>query len=112
MALGEFKDALRGADELEVTVTGRKSGRQISNPVWFVQQGEKLYLLPVRGSDTDWYKNARSTPTIRLEAAGREWTGRATPLTDAARVGEVVEGFRTRYGAGEIERYYSKLDVA
>jgi hypothetical protein len=24
-------------------------------PVWFVFEGEKLYLLPVQGSDTQWY---------------------------------------------------------
>ena len=29
-----------------ITVTGRKSGRVISNPVWFVLEDDKLYLLP------------------------------------------------------------------
>jgi hypothetical protein len=28
------------------------AGRDISNPVWFVREGEKLYLLPVGGSDS------------------------------------------------------------
>jgi hypothetical protein len=33
-------------------VIGRKSGRTISIPVRFVLEGERLYLLPVQGSDT------------------------------------------------------------
>jgi hypothetical protein len=54
MAFNEFEEALKNTDEIEITVTGRKSGRRISNPVWFVHQAEKLYLLPVKGSDSDW----------------------------------------------------------
>ena len=32
MASGEFKNALRGTDEIEITATGRKSGREICIP--------------------------------------------------------------------------------
>lgn len=108
----KLKDALKGTDEVQITVIGRKSGREISNPVWFVQEGERLYLLPVRGSDSDWYKNARNRPELRLNAAGTEWTGQATPITDAATVNEVVDKFRAKHGAGDVQKYYSKLDVA
>ena len=62
MALDEFEQALKNTDEVEITVTGRKSGNRISNPVWFVHEGEKLYLLPVKGSDSNWYKNILTTP--------------------------------------------------
>ena len=44
-----------------------KSGQTISIPVWFVLEGEKLYLLPVQGSDTQWYKNVFKNPSIRIE---------------------------------------------
>ncbi len=37
MVLGEFTKALKGTGEIEITVTGRASGRKISSPVWFVQ---------------------------------------------------------------------------
>jgi hypothetical protein len=47
-------------------VIGRKSGRTISIPVWFVLEGEKLYLLPVQGSNTQWYKNVLRNPQIAL----------------------------------------------
>jgi hypothetical protein len=49
-----FETALLSTNEFELTTTGRTSGRAISHPVWFFQQGEKLYLLPVGGADSRW----------------------------------------------------------
>ena len=112
MALTEFTEALKNTDEIEITVTGRVSGRKISNPVWFVQEGDTLYLLPVQGSDSDWYKNILKTPTIRLAADGEEWTAKVTPITNGAQVREIVEKFRRKYGADQVKKYYSKFDVA
>ena len=112
MGLAAFRKALQDTREVEITVTGRTSGREISNPVWFVQEGDKLYLLPVRGSDGDWYRNVVKTPALRLAAEGTEYSTRAAPITDTQRVGDVVERFRAKYGAKDIRAYYSKLDVA
>jgi deazaflavin-dependent oxidoreductase (nitroreductase family) len=98
--------------EINITVTGRKSGKAITNPVWFALEGETLYLLPVSGSDTQWYKNALKNPSIRIEARGAEGTFKAVPLTDAKQVSSVVEKFRKKYGAGDVKKYYSKFDVA
>jgi hypothetical protein len=39
--------------QIKISVIGRKFGKTISIPVWLVLEGEKLFLLPVRGSDTD-----------------------------------------------------------
>jgi deazaflavin-dependent oxidoreductase (nitroreductase family) len=112
MAFNEFEEALKNTDEIEITVTGRKSGRRISSPVWFVQEGETLYLLPVKGSDSDWYKNILKTPTMRLKAGGKEWSAEVEPVTDKLKVHAVVEKFRDKYGADQVKKYYSKFDVA
>jgi deazaflavin-dependent oxidoreductase (nitroreductase family) len=112
MALADVRSALERAREVEITVTGRHSGREITNPVWFVEEGGKLYLVPVRGSDADWYRNVLTTPTIRLAADGAETTATATPVTDPAKVGEVVEKFRAKYGADDVARYYQTPDAA
>ncbi len=98
--------------EITITVTGRKSGRSISNPVWFVFENPTLYLLPVQGSDTQWYKNVLKNPSIRIDARGTEAELKAVPTTDAAKVSSVVEKFRAKYGAGDVKKYYSKFDVA
>jgi deazaflavin-dependent oxidoreductase (nitroreductase family) len=112
MAFGDFKSVLNHTNEIELTTTGRNSGRDSSRPVWFVQQGESLYLLPVTGSDSQWYKNVLKTPRIRLVAGDTEYSARAVPVTDPAEVDEVVESFRSKYGARDVESYYPKHDVA
>ena len=107
-----LRDRLSRYHEINITVTGRKSGRAISNPVWFVLDGDKLYLLPVKGSDTQWYKNVLKKPAIRIDAQGAEAELKPVPITEAKQVASVVEKFRDKYGAGDVKKYYSKLDVA
>src|SRR5271169_65427 len=108
----DLKDRLSRYREIKITVTGRKSGRSISNPVWFVFEDPTLYLLPVQGSDTQWYKNVLKDPKIRIDARGAEAELKAVPTTDAAKVSSVVEKFRAKYGAGDVKKYYSKFDGA
>jgi deazaflavin-dependent oxidoreductase (nitroreductase family) len=106
-----LKDRLSRSREIKISVTGRKSGRTISNPVWFVFD-DKLYLLPVRGSATQWYKNVLKHPSIRIGAGSAEAEVRVATVTDAKQVSSVVEKFRGKYGAGDVKKYYSNLDVA
>ncbi len=107
-----LKDRLSRSQEIHISVTGRKSGRTISVPVWFVADDEKLYLLPVYGSDTQWYKNVLQKPSIRIDAGGAAAELEVLPATDAAQVSPVVEKFRHKYGASDVKKYYSKFDVA
>jgi deazaflavin-dependent oxidoreductase (nitroreductase family) len=107
-----LKDRLSRYREINISVTGRKTGRTISNPVWFVLDEDKLYLLPVRGADTQWYRNVLRNPSIRIEARGAEAEVQAVLIQDAKQVKSVVEKFRAKYGAGDVKKYYSKFDVA
>jgi deazaflavin-dependent oxidoreductase (nitroreductase family) len=107
-----LKDRLSRYRQIKLSVIGRKSGKIISNPVWFVLEGEKLYLLPVQGSDTQWYKNALRNPSIRIDARGADAEVRAVPIIESKAVKSVVEKFREKYGAADVKKYYSKFDVA
>lgn len=106
-----LKERLAKASEINITVTGRKSGRPISIPIWFVFD-QDLYLLPVHGSDTQWYKNVLNKPSMHIEIAGAEAQFKAVPITDTKQVSSVIEQFRGKYGASDVQKYYSKLDVA
>jgi len=64
MASVDFRRALTSTRELEITITGRQSGQQISLPVWFVHEGETLYLLPVKG---------RIASGTRISCGNRPW---------------------------------------
>src|SRR6202047_367845 len=107
-----LKSRLSRSREINITVTGRKSGRAISLPVWFVLEDGKLYLLPVSGSDTQWYKNVLKNPSIRIEAGGEKAELTAVPVTDPKQVASVVEKFRAKYGASDVKKYYSKLHAS
>lgn len=106
-----LKDRLARHRDITISVTGRKSGRAISIPVWFVVDDEKLYLLPASGADTQWYKNVLKNPVIRIGAAGAKAEFKIVPVADATQVSSVVEKFRAKYGENGI-KLYSKLDVA
>ena len=107
-----LKDRLSRSREVNITVTGRKSGRSISIPVWFVSEDNKLYLLPVNGSDTQWYKNVLKNPSIQIEAGGAKAERKVAPVKDPKQVSSIVEKFRAKYGASDVKKYYSKFDVA
>ena len=107
-----LKDRLSRHREINITVTGRKSGRTISIPVWFVLEDDKVYLLPVQGSDTQWYKNVLNNPMIRIDARGAEAEVKVVLVTDATQVSSVAEKFRAKYGTNDVKKYYSKFDVA
>ena len=80
--------------------------------MWFVRDGEALYLVPVKGSDSDWYKNILKTATIRLVAEGAQLEATVTRTSDTAKVEQVIDKFRAKYGARDVEAYYPKQDVA
>ena len=107
-----LKNRLSRYREINITVTGRKSGRTISIPVWFVLEDDKLYLLPVQGSDTQWYKNVLKNPMVRIDVRGTEAEVKVVLITNPPQVSSVVEKFRAKYGTDNVKKYYSKFDVA
>ncbi len=107
-----LKDGLSRSKEITISVTGRKSGRTISNPVWFAVDDNTLYLLPVQGSDTQWYKNVLKNPSMRIHAGSADADVKVTAITDSKQVSSIVEKFRAKYGPGDVKKYYSKFDVA
>jgi hypothetical protein len=77
-----------------------------------LQFGDRLYLLPVRGSDTLWYQNVLHNPSLQIDARGAEAQLRAQTITESKTVKSVIEKFREKYGATDVKKYYSKFDVA
>ncbi len=61
---------LLGKNTLILTTTGRKTGREISTPLLYVKEGEKLYLVAsFGGNDTPpgWYSNLTKNPKVKAE---------------------------------------------
>ena len=112
MSKADLHQKLNRVYEITLSVKGRKSGRDIPRPVWFVHEGNTLYLLPVQGSDTNWYKNLLVGPTLKISVNGVEVPARGEPMTDSNRVDDIVRKFKSKYGEGEVKKYYTKFDVA
>ncbi|MFQ5711097.1 MAG: nitroreductase/quinone reductase family protein [Candidatus Geothermarchaeales archaeon] len=113
MSVANFIDALKGKSELEISVRGRRTKKTHSTTVWFIHEEDKIRLLPVRGSDTNWYKNVLKDPNITLRVDGRALKAKAEPITEHDQVQRVIGLFAEKYGGmSEIKRWYSKLDVA
>ncbi len=117
MVKDDLQQRLNKADEITLSVKGRKSGRDIPRPVWFVYEGNTLYLLPVQGSDTNWYKNFLANPTLKISVTGgradeEEIPVRGKSISDNNKVESVVRKFRSKYGQRDVKKYYPKVDVA
>ncbi len=104
--------ALKKDKEIELTVTGRKSGKPLPRPVWFALRSNELLLLPVTGTDSQWYKNILRDPQVKISVSQQTFRGKLRPITEKKRVEEVIELFRGKYGASDIKRYYPKPNVA
>src|ERR1700683_2640112 len=107
-----LKDRLSHIREIEISVIGRKSGRTISIPVWFALDSDNVYLIPVEGSDTQWYKNSLRNPSIRIHAKDLDAEFKAVPIDNPDQVANAVLKLREKYGPADVKKYYSKLDVA
>jgi hypothetical protein len=107
-----LKERLARYREIDISVTGRKSGKESTRPVWFVLVGSTLHLLPVQGSETEWFKNVQKNPRITISARGEKGEFRGKVITDGKAVGSIVEKFREKYGVADVKKYYSNFDAA
>jgi hypothetical protein len=77
------------------TVTGRKSGKQISTPTNYLRDGNTLWVISLR--ERTWWRNLRGGAQARVLLAGRTVEGR----------GQVIE--EQKAVAQSLFDYYSKV---
>ena len=104
-------DRLKHSNEVRITVTGRRTKKKFSTPVWFVLDREKVILVPMKGSDNEWFKDLIKEPQIELGVDDTAIPFKATLVRDSARVKKVLDGFRAKYKSMWSESYYTKRDV-
>ena len=103
---------LKKDKEIELTVTGRKSGKTLPRPVWFVLRETELLLLPVTGTDSQWYKNVLRNPHVKIRSSQQTFKGKLRAITERKQVDEVIELFKLKYGPSDIRKYYPNPNVA
>ena len=104
--------ALAKRRQISITVIGRRTGRAITRPVWFVFEANAFWLLPVSGSKTQWYRNLKANRSITIHVGSEQRKLRARLLKSPPAVRKVIQSFREKYTAPEIKRWYTGLNVA
>jgi hypothetical protein len=112
MTNNDLLDALKSAHELKIGFVGRKTGKKFSIPVWFVTYGEKVQLLPVGGTRSKWYKSVLKNPLIELQVSSKKASFESHATQDKKTIEDIMDRFRSKYGATDVKRYYPRQDAA
>ena len=112
MNSSEIQKALDSSVELQITVSGRKSGREFSTPVWFVREEKTVFIMPTRGSKNQWYKNVLKSKRIKISSGKVSLDLAAKPISDSRKVSLVADKFRKKHGAADVKKYYTGFDAA
>ena len=112
MGSSEIQKAIDSSVELQITVTGRKSGHEFSTPVWFVREEKTVFLMPTRGSKNQWYKNVLKSKRIKISSGKVSLDLAAKPISDSKKVSLVADKFRKKHGAADVKKYYTGFDAA
>ncbi len=111
---GTVPSAIRGQKYISLT-TFRKSGAKVATPVWFGEDGEKLYVMT--RSDMGKTKRVRNNPrvtvapcTIRGKVTGPESaaTARILPLEEQAHARKTLN---RKYWMARLTSPFSRADA-
>ena len=89
--------AIAKRSTIELTTTGRKTGKPHTKPIWFVVDGGKIVVQAGKDGKTDWYQNLLAKPEAEARQSEYAFRVRATPLVDAARVEAIHQLFLSKY---------------
>ena len=96
----QVRDALARERAIDITTTGRRSGRPRRVEIWFHNLDGRLYITGSPGR-RDWYANLVARPdfTFHLKGAvAADLPARARPITDAAEKRAVLARILERLG--------------
>lgn len=88
---------LRDGWSVELTTIGRKSGLRRSVTIWFVRDGDTVWIQAGQGGSTDWYRNLVASPRVELDLGSERRRGEAFPVEDPAEVARIHARFVDKY---------------
>ena len=74
-----------------LTVTGRRSGKPRQRPVRAVRHGDTLYAVATLGERSDWLRNVRKEPHVRVKAGWRTYRATVREISDSAERASAAE---------------------
>ena len=85
-----------GKQTTTLTHYGRKTGQPHEVTIWFVPDGDKLYI-GTANVNRQWVRNVQKTSQIRLSIAGEKFEGTARFLNDRAEHERAMAAIRRKY---------------
>jgi deazaflavin-dependent oxidoreductase (nitroreductase family) len=68
-------------DYCYLTTTGRVTGKPHEIEIWFALRDSTLYILSGGGDRSDWVKNARNQPAVKVRISRRRFDGTVRIVT-------------------------------
>jgi len=79
-----------------LTHYGRKSGRPYEVTIWFLVDGDIVYLTTMN-MQRQWTRNVQANPQVLLRVGGETFTGDVEVVSDEAEMAHVVELLKKKY---------------
>ena len=87
---------VEGQQTTTLTHYGRKTGKPHEVTIWFVLDGDRLYI-GTANVNRQWVRNVQKTPKIRLSIGGETFDGNARFLTNRAEHERAMATIRRKY---------------
>jgi deazaflavin-dependent oxidoreductase (nitroreductase family) len=86
-----------GKQTTRLTHYGRKTGKPHEVTIWFVLDGDRLYI-GTANVNRQWVRNVQKTPQVKLSIGGENFSGTARFLTDRAEHERAMAAIRRKSG--------------
>lgn len=81
---------------LRLTHYGRKTGKPYQVTIWFMVDGERVWLATAN-KNRQWVRNVQKTPRVILNISSERFEGEARFLSDPTERGRVLGMVRRKY---------------
>jgi deazaflavin-dependent oxidoreductase (nitroreductase family) len=90
-------EALASESLVEITTTGRKSGKPRTSTIWFIYDKGRFYIQSGQRGKTSWYRNLKKNKRICIKIVDLTFIGMAQFIDDSAETERIHEMFRSKY---------------
>jgi deazaflavin-dependent oxidoreductase (nitroreductase family) len=99
--LGPLKDR----STLQLTTIGRRTGKRHTVTVWFLVDGDTVYLVTLR-LKRDWPRNVMKNGQVELDMGGQVFKGHAMQIIHARRLAHVKTLLAKKYWAAWLGSWF------
>ena len=95
-ALADRLATISSRSTCRLTHRGRKSGKPYQVTIWFMVDGDTVYLATANAS-RQWVRNVKANPEVVFDVGGQTFSGTAEPVYDVAEEYHVMELVGAKY---------------